>query len=157
MVQKLAHKARKTPSSVHPPAPPEIPLQVEHMYYSVDSALLEKSTSGLGGNVVTSQILYKPGILAMARVIFEGTRWKIYHERDVVRVVPFPEISQLCDWEGSLIRRWDNSRARSDAEGVAFYIVNASYDFSQERFDQLQDEFVQHLTSSETLELEYNP
>lgn len=157
MASKPVFKSRKTPSSIHPPAPPRIPLNIDVLFYSVDEAALARLASDFADKIVTSQILYEPGILAMARVVFEGTRWEIYHEREVVRVVPFPAYSQMADWDQNGIDRWDNTRVRSDAQGVAFYQVDSSYEFSEARFEQLQDEFKQHLVSVEKLELDYNP
>lgn len=157
MAEKLAFKARKTPNSPHPAAPPELPIHVESLYCAVDQDVLARATSAFRDSIVTSQILYKPGILAMARVIFEGTRWKLYHERDTARIIPFPGPSQMADWEQSQITRWDNANTRSDAQGIAFYVVDPSCDFSAKRFEELQEDFVRHLISNETLELDYNP
>jgi hypothetical protein len=150
-------KARKTPSSVHPPAPPKIPLAIETLYCAVDNQILDTTLKQRGTTVVTTQTLYNPGLLAIARVVFEGTRWKLYHERDVVRVVPFPETSQMVDWDQNQIEKWDNSRTRSDAQGVSFYVFDSSFAFTQERFEELQGEFVQYLLTKQTLELDYNP
>lgn len=150
-------KARKTPSSPHPATPPTVPLNIETLYYSVDQDLLSRTTDGFHQNLVTSQILYKPGLLAAARVIFEGTRWKLYHERDSIRVINFPHVSEFPDWDQNQVPNWDNSHCRSNAEGVSFYVVDPSFDFSAKRFDELQEEFMRYLISNEILELDYNP
>lgn len=157
MVQKVAFKARKTPSSPHPATPPEVPLSIESFYFSVDPDVLSQATAGFHQNVVTSQILYKPGLLAAARVIFEGTRWKLYHERDTTRIINFPHVSEFPDWDQDQIVHWDNSRSRSNSEGVSFYMVDSTFDFSAKRFDELQEEFIRYLISNEILELDYNP
>lgn len=156
MVERLAFRARKTPSSIYPSIPPNIPVNIESLYYTVDEDALAKMIAGFRQNIVTSQILYKPALLAIARVIFEGTRWKLYHERDTVRVVPFPPLAQFADWEQNQVVDWDNTRTRSDSGGVSFYMVESSHDFSGKRFEELQEEFVQYLISNETLELDYN-
>ena len=157
MSEKVAYKARKTPSSVHPPAPPRIPINIESYYYTANAEILDSATASYADRIVTSQIIYKPGLLAAARIVFEGTRWKIYHERDVVRVVPFPGISQIVDWDNNLIQKWENTNTRSDSEGIAFYAVDSSFEFSQDFFEQLKDEYIKYLISNETLELQYNP
>jgi hypothetical protein len=66
-------------------------------------------------------------------------------------------LSQIADWEENLMNNWDHSRAKGDAEGMAFYAVDASFDFSPKRFEELQEDFVHHLISHEILELDYNP
>ena len=154
---KRRPKARKTPSSPYPSAPPKIPGSVEVLYHSVNSSVLESAIGPFRDQIVTSHILYQPGLLGMARVTFQGTRWEIHYERDVVKVIPFPNHSQMGEWEKNMVEKWDNRNTRSSAEGVCFYLCDSSFDFSAERFEMLQEEFLQFLISQETLELYHNP
>ncbi|PWT91914.1 MAG: hypothetical protein C5B54_04415 [Acidobacteria bacterium] len=157
MAVKRQLKARKTPSSEHPATPPKINSSLEMFYYAVDQNELEKVTREYPDQIVTSQILYKPALLAIARITFEGSRWEIHHERDVVKVVPFPPYTHMAIWEEDLIEKWENANSRLAPEGISFYVFDKSYDFTPERFEGLQEEFIQHLISSEHLEIFYNP
>lgn len=150
-------KARRTPTSTYPSEPPEIPRSLEVAYHALNAELLDFAIAQFRDRVVTSQILYKPALLASARVVFEGTRWEIYHERDVTRIIPFPNDSQMADWEKILLDAWESAHSRSSPEGICFYEADDSFDFSQERIDSLQEEFKQYLTSTETFELVINP
>jgi len=150
-------KARRTPTSSYPSEPPEIPSSLEMLYQAVNTELLDEAIAQFRDRVVTSQIVYKPALLASARIVFEGTRWGIHHERDIIRVIPFPTDSQMGDWEQILVGTWDNTHSRSGPEGVCFYEADGSFNFRQERIDSLQEEFKQYLTSTETFELVYNP
>jgi hypothetical protein len=151
------YRARKTPASPYPPAPPKIPESVESLYHAVNQQVLDSATIPFREFIVTSQILYKPGILAAARVTFEGTRWEIYHERDVFRVIPFPGQAQIVDWEQNLVEKWDPSHIKSGPEGLCFYVVEQGFDFSSENFEALQEQFSDYLLANQTLELVYNP
>lgn len=157
MTAKRQLKARKTPSSEYPATPPKIPASVDSVYYAVAEPILESALKPFADEIVTSQVLYHPGLLGIARVTFEGSRWDIYHERDVTKVVPFPPVNQLSDWDQNLISKWDNAQTRSASEGISFYVFDKSYNFSPARFDELQEEFINYLISSEVLELHYNP
>jgi hypothetical protein len=150
-------KARRTPTSVYPAQPPEIPGSLEVSYHAINNVLLDSSISEFKDRIVTSQILYKPALLASARIVFEGTRWEIYHERDVTRIIPFPNDAQMADWDKVLLNGWENAQSRPSAEGICFYEADGSHDFSQERIDALQEEFKQYLVTTETFELVYNP
>lgn len=150
------YKSRKTPASPYPPVPPRIPEQIESLYLAINHKALDLAIAPFGESIVTSHILYKPGILALARVTFEGTRWEIFHERDVIRVINFPGQMQFADWEKHLIEKWDSSNIRSDAEGLAFYGVEPGFDFSRDNFEALQEQFTDYLLA-QTLELSYNP
>ena len=123
----------------------------------MDSKLLETATAPFSDKIVTSQILYKPGLLAAARVTFQGTRWEIHHEREIVKVVPFPIHSGLGEWETNLVPNWDNMNTRTTSEGICVYACDSTHDFSPERFEILQEEFIQFLISRETLEIDHNP
>ena len=157
MTAKRQLKARKTPSSDHPATPPKIPNSIESIYHAVSESVLDSAIKPYADQIVTSQILYHPGLLGIARVTFEGSRWDIYQERDVTRVVSYPPANHISEWEQNLIGKWENSHVRSASEGVSFYVFDKSYDFSTSRFDELQEEFIQYLISSEVLELHYNP
>jgi hypothetical protein len=150
-------KARRTPTSNHPSDPPKIPSSLEVLYYAVDSDSIAPTLEKYQNRIVTSQILYKPGLLASARVTFEGTRWELHHQRDVIRTIPFPDLSQIGNWDENLITNWENANIRTSSEGVCFYEVDASFDFSPGRFETLQEEYIQFLISSETLAVIYNP
>lgn len=146
-------RARRTPNSVHPSTPPTIPSEVDSTYYAVDPSKVDAAIVRVENKLVTSQIVYRIGLLAHARVVFEGTRWAVYHERDVVRLLEFPEI----DWEKTLVQKWDSVNSRSAAEGVCFYDHEPGLKFTQEYLETLQEDFVQFLMSREVLELYYNP
>lgn len=157
MQAERQYKARRTPSSEHPPAPPRVSPGIETLYHSVSEEVYRQQTAAFASQIVTTQILYKPGVLAGARCTFEGSRWNIYQERDLFKLVPFPPMAGMADWDNNLIQRWENTNARPAAEGVAFYVFDKTYDFSAERFEALQEEYIRHLMSTEVLELYYNP
>lgn len=157
MATKSGHKSRKTPSSEHPASPPLLPGSIDVLYHALNQSLLDEQIASYHDRVVTSQILYKPFILAQARCTFEGSRWSIYHEREVVRVVAFPPFSGMADWDNNLMSKWENMNTRQAPEGLSFYVFDKTFDFSEERFDVLKEEFIHHLMSAETLELYYNP
>jgi hypothetical protein len=150
-------KARRTPSSPYPMSPPELHSSIEVLYYALNQSLVDESSEAFAERIVTSQILYQPGLLATARIIFEPTRTDIYLERDVSRIIPFPPGTAIPDWERNLVEKWDNANIRSDSEGICFYAVHSHFDFSPERFESLKEDFIQFLISSEVLELPYNP
>src|SRR4026209_1720455 len=95
---KKLHKARKTPVVVYSSLPPAIPDSIEVAYHAMDSATVESFKRSWSEAIVTSQILYKPGILASARIQFSGTRWNLRHERNIIKVIPFPLKHQPCAW-----------------------------------------------------------
>jgi hypothetical protein len=154
---KKKMKARRTPSSPYPISPPEIHSSIEVLYYALNQSLVDEASSAFADRIVTSQILYQPGLLAIARVTFEMTRADVFHEREIVRIIPFPPGTSIPDWERSLVEKWDNSNIRLDGEGLCFYAVHNHFDFSPERFDNLREDFIQSLISSEVLELFFNP
>jgi hypothetical protein len=150
-------KARRTPSSPYPMSPPELHSSIEVLYYALNQSLVDESSEAFAERIVTSQILYQPGLLATGRITFEPTRTDIYLERDVSRIIPFPPGTAIPDWERNLVEKWDNANIRSDSEGICFYAVHSHFDFSPERFESLKEDFIQFLISSEVLELPYNP
>ena len=74
------YRSRKASSRQYPSAPPKIPPTIESLFLAADQSVLDKVTSPFQEKIVTSQILYKPGLFAVARITFEGTRWEIHHE-----------------------------------------------------------------------------
>ncbi len=161
MAKKLAgsgrFKSRKAASRENSGAAPKIHTSIETIYLAVDQNLLEKTAAPFQEQIVTSQILYKPGILSIARVTFEGTRWEIFHERDVPRVIPFPPAGQMADWEKDLVEKVDLSKTRPSAEPNCSFEVDANQDFSPAHIQSIQEQFVEYLTTNETLELAFNP
>jgi hypothetical protein len=154
---KKRMKARRTPSSPYPISPPEINSSIEVLYYALNQSLVDEASAAFADRIVTSKILYQPGLLATARITFEMTRADVYHEREIVRIIPFPPGTAVPDWERSLVEKWDNTKIRLDGEGICFYAVHNHFDFSPERFDNLKEDFIQSLISSEVLELFFNP
>lgn len=150
-------KARRTPSSPYPMSPPEVHSSIDVLYYALNQQLVDESSASFADRVVTSQILYQPGLLSIARITFEPTRTDIFQERDVVRIIPYPHGTTISDWERNLVEKWDNANIRSDSQGVSFYAIHSHFDFSPERFEALKDDFIQFLISSEVLELSFNP
>jgi len=146
-------RARRTPNSSYSPNPPTIPSSIDSVYYVVNQEIVDRALLEFSDQIVTSQIVYKLGLLASARVVFEGTRWAIYHEREVAKVLEFPNI----DWEKPVLQKWDNARSRTAPEGICFYSFDQSFNFTQETLDLLQEEYVGYLMTHEVLELYYNP
>jgi hypothetical protein len=146
-------RARRTPNSSYPPSPPSIASSIDSVYYALSQESVDRALQNAGDRLVTSQIVYQHGLLAFARVIFEGTRWAIYHEREVLKVLEFPGI----DWEEPVMEKWDNARMRTAPEGVCFYNYDPAFNFTQETLDLLQEEYVSYLMSHEVLELYYHP
>ncbi len=151
------YSARKTPSSVHPAALPKLDPSIENIFRQRSDLLLEQSIHHFREKMVTSQILYRPGILAGARINFHGSRWDLHHERDIWKVVSFPPKPQLAAWEDCFHDSWDNRDSCSMPQGVSFFAYDSTFDFSRERFQELQEDFIQHLLSHEVLEVECNP
>jgi hypothetical protein len=161
MAKKLAgsgrFKSRKAASRDYAGAPPKIHTSIETIYLAVNQDLLEKAATSFQDQIVISQIIYRPGILAIGRVTFEGTRWEIFHERDVTHVTSFPAAGHMADWEKNLVKKPDPSAARPSAEPNSSFDVDANVDFSPAHIQSLQEQYVEHLTTTETLELTYNP
>lgn len=152
------YKARKTPTKVPPSfPPPNLSPSIEVLYHLVTRQTLDAIESGFRDKIVTSQLVYKPAILAVARINFHGNRWGIHFEKDFSRVVLFPSKHQICDWEANLHPQWDQHNCRSNPEADALFLYDPAYDFSMERFDELQEDFRQHLTATVALTVEYNP
>jgi hypothetical protein len=151
------YKARKTPLTVYPTTPPVLAPGIEFLYQSIATELQEQTTAEFRDKIVTSQILYKPAILASARTNFHGNRWLLHLEKDILRVVPFPSKHQFCDWNTNLHPHWTAHHARSTPEPDALFIYDSTYDFSLERFDELQDDFRNHLLATVIHAVEYNP
>jgi hypothetical protein len=141
------HKARKTPTIIHPSSLPKIPAGIEFLYHSINPDRADQSKAEFQDRIVTTQILYKPAILAGARVNFSGNRWQIHSEKDIWKIVSFP----------SLNPQWNPHDSGAMPEPDAFFLYDNSYDFSAVRFEELKEEFLQHLLSSVVLEIEYNP
>jgi hypothetical protein len=154
---KKRMKARRTPSSPYPINPPEVNSSIEVIYYALNQSLIDESSSAFADRIVTSQILYQPGLLATARITFELSRTDIFQERDVAKIIPFPPGTTIPDWERNLVEKWDNANIRLGVEGICFYAVHNLFDFSPEHFDALKEDFIQFLISSEVLELYFNP
>jgi len=151
------HRARKTPTIVYSTSPPALSAGIDAAYHALDRSLLEQFEEAWKDRIVTSQILYKPGILAAARTNIQGTRWNLHHERDITKIVSFPPKHQMCLWEENLNAGWNFHDSRTDPEPSSFFVSDAAYDFSPEHFEELREDFIQHLSSTETLTVEYNP
>ncbi|MCI0414761.1 hypothetical protein L0222_18445 [bacterium] len=151
------YKARKTPTKIYPSSPPKTPDGIEFLYHTINRERADQVEAAFQDRIVTTQILYKPAILAGARVNFSGNRWQIHSERDLWKIVPFPSKHQVCDWNENLNPNWNPHDSGTTAEPDSFFIYDNSYDFSADRFEELQEEFLQHLLSSVVLEIEYNP
>ena len=151
------HKARKTPTKIYPSSSPKIPDGIEFLYHCVNPDRADQLEADFHDRIVTTQILYKPAILAGARVNFSGNRWQVYSEKDIWKIVSFPSKHQLCDWNENLNPHWNPHDSGAMPESDSFFLYDNSYDFSAERFEELQEEFLQHLLSNVVLEIEYNP
>jgi len=149
-------KYRKSSPVIYPSVQPKVPNAIEVLYHSFNHDSLERETSAYRERIVTIQTCYKPAILAVVRLTFQGTRWEIHHERDVTRAIPFPT-ANMTEWDTNLAISWDNKEGRMSPEEPCLYLINESFDFSEEHFESLQDELIQHLISTETLEIQYNP
>jgi hypothetical protein len=154
---KKVHRARKTPTIVYSSLPPTIPSSIEISYHAINRSLVQPYEQSLKDVIVTSQILYKPGILASARINFSGTRWNLRYEKETTKVILFPSKHQLCVWEENLNPDWEYHDSRQDPEPMSMFFVEGAYDFSLENFESLQEDFIQYLLSNETLKVEYNP
>jgi uncharacterized protein YukE len=151
------HKARKTPTKIHPSSPAELPDGVEFLYHSINPDRADQSEADFQDRIVTRQIFYKPAILAGARVNFSGNRWQIHSEKDIWKIVSFPPKHQMCDWSENLNPQWNPHDSGAMPEPDSFFLYDNNYDFSAERFQELQEEFLQHLLSNVVLEIDYNP
>ena len=151
------HKARKTPTKIYPSSPPKVPDGIEFLYHSINPDREDESEADFQDRIVTAQILYKPAILAGARVNFSGNRWQIHSEKDIWKIVSFPSKHQICDWSENLNPQWNPHDSGAMPEPDALFLYDNSYDFSAGRFEELKEEFLQHLGSSVVLEIEYNP
>lgn len=150
-------KARKTPNSEFPSIPPRIESSIDVIYQGIDTALLQNWSAPFADSVVTHQTHYKPGVVAIARLTFETSRWDIYHEREEVRIVPFPPLGKMAEWELNLIPRWDHANTLLNPEPECSYMYDGSYDFSPSRFERLQEDFTQYMITNQVLKLVYNP
>ncbi len=150
------HKARSFPAVQYSTSPPQIPTPIEVFYLAADPSILQSASSTFGEKIVTTNIHYKPAILAMARLTFQG-RWDVHHQRDIVKVVSFPPAARQADWDKTILERWDNKSTQSSPAGDSFFVVDPSCDFSSGRFELLQEEFLQFLISEEVLTLNLNP
>jgi hypothetical protein len=151
------YKARKTPTVLYPSAPPKLPPDFEVLYHSVKGEVLENTEAEFEDLIVTSQILYKPALLAIARVNFHGNRWSIHWEKDLSRIISLPSKHQYCDWETNIHPDWIPQNLRSDPEENCLFFHDGTYDFSPERFQELQEDFRNHLLSTIVLRVDYNP
>jgi hypothetical protein len=154
---KKIHRARKTPTIIYSSSPPTVPSSIEISFHAIDRSLLEPFERSRKDVIVTSQILYKPGILASARINFSGTRWNLRFEKEITKVILFPSKHQLCAWDENLNPDWEYHDSRQDPEPSSLFFVDGTYDFSSENFESLQEDFIQFLLSNETLKVEYNP
>lgn len=161
MAKKLAgsgsFRSRKSSARQYPSSPPKIPPTIESLFLAPNHSVLDQASSPFQEKIVTSQILYKPALFAVARVTFEGTRWKLHHERDVSRVIPFPAAGHMADWENTLIEKLDLANASGSAESNSFFLVEDNHDFSPSHFQSMQEQFIDYMTTNETLALIFNP
>lgn len=151
------YRSRKTPSSEHPALPPRIESSIDVIFQAMDESILERWVESRQDSIVTGQTFYKPGLLAIARVTFETSRWDLFHEREVVRVIPFPAMSKMANWEENLIPNWEHSMTRMNPEPECFYMYDGAFDFSPSRFESLQEDYIGHLITNEVLRLQFNP
>ncbi len=152
------YKARKTPTTIYPSSPPKVPDSIEVLYHSIDPDVLEKATAGFREKIVTNQILYKPAIVADARINFHGNRWQIHFEKEISRIISFPTKHQFCEWDTNLDPEWNHHHdSRGMPEPESFFVHDSAHEFSSERFDELQEDFRRHLISTVVLAVEYNP
>jgi|GEM_PF-4370465 len=154
---KKSHRARGTPAAVYLSSPPSITAGIEVVYHARKPDALKQFEKACGEQIVTKHVLYKPGILAIARTNFQGTRWNLHQERDITKVVPFPPKRQVCRWEENLNAAWSFHDSRTDPELSSLFVPDNAYDFSAEHFEELREDFLQHLVSTETMKIEYNP
>ena len=154
---KRRYKARRTPSSEHPALPPRIESSIDAIYQAINEPMLEEWVEPRHDLIVTSQTFYKPGLLAITRITFQNTRWDLFHEREVVRVIPFPALAKMANWDENLIPKWEHSMSRMNPEPECFYMYDSSYDFTPSRFETLQENFIGHLITNEVLTLQFNP
>jgi hypothetical protein len=161
MTKKLAgsgrFRSRKSSARQYPSAAPKIPTNIESLFLAANQSVLDRVTSPFQEKIVTSQTLYKPGLFAVGRVTFEGTRWEIFHERDVTRVIPYPAAGHMADWENTLLEKLDPTTVSSSPEPNSSYLVEDNHDFSPSHLQAMQEQFVDHLTTNETLALIFNP
>jgi hypothetical protein len=155
--KRRQHKFRKNLAPSYPSSPPSIPPEIDSLYLQKNADLLARISAPFEEQIVTSQTIYKPGLLALARVTFRGTRWQIRHQREIVKIISFPGTGQQPEWENSLIQEWANKKAQPAAESRSLYAVNNHFDFTTEKFDALQDDLMQFLVGKEVLELYYHP
>src|SRR5262249_52615199 len=148
---------KKAPSLPEDFSPPKLEESIDTIYYTPDDALLDSWTAPRKEKIVTSQIFYKPGLLAIARITFETTRADLYQQHDTVRVITFPETAKMPNWDDTLIKTWNQARVRLNPDSDSNFLYDSSHDFSPEKFEQLNEDFLQHLVSTEVLELEFNP
>ena len=151
------YKSRKTPVTVYPATPPALASEIEVLYHSIAGETQDQPTADFRDKIVTSQILYKPAILATARINFHGNRWQLHLEKGISWVVPFPSKHQFCDWSVNLHPGWDQHNARSVPEPDSLFLYDSTYDFSAGRFEELQEDFRHHLMSTSAHTVEYNP
>ena len=155
--RRKVHKARQASAPVYSSTLPELSDQVDVLFRASNQHILNQHEAKWGDKIVTSQVIYKPAILASARTTLQGTRWNLHHESDITRIVAFPMKHQICQWDEDLKSNWSSQDARSDPEPSSFFAQTADYDFSPEHFDELKEEFLQHLIATQILKVEYNP
>jgi hypothetical protein len=151
------YKARKTPGTIYPSTPPTLTSEIEVLYHSLEQEILDQTTAEFQDKIVTSQLIYKPALLASARIKFHGNRWQIHIENDISRVVAFPSKHQFCDWNTNLHPRWDHHKSLGAPEPDSVFLYDSTYDFSPSRFEELQEDFRHHLLSTVVHTVEYNP
>jgi hypothetical protein len=155
--RRKTHKARGKSGPAYSPSAPQLAPSVEVLFRTTNRSVLSQYELQSGDRIVTSRIIYKPGIFASARISFHGTRWNLHQESEITKIVAFPQKHQICQWEEDLNSDWSSQDARPDPEPSSFFMPAGDYDFSQEHFDELQEEFIQYLITTETLTVEYNP
>ena len=151
------HKARTNQSLPYPSEAPLVDSSIEVLFCTLNKDAVQKASTSYGEKVVTTQLLYKPGLLAVVRLIFAGSRWNLHHERDLLKVITFPEMAGAGEWENSLMTEWDNRKAGSSPEDGCLFMIDPNFDFSSQRFEALQEELIQHLIARESLQFQYNP
>ena len=155
--RRRVHKARRNPTPAYSSTVPSLSTELDVLYRIGHPEALNEYESKRADRIVTSQTIYKPAILASARITFVGTRWSLHHESDITKIVSFPIKRQICQWDEDLSFNWSSQEGRSDPEPSSLFVSASDYDFSTEHFEELQEDFLQYLLATETFKVEYNP
>lgn len=154
---RLKHKARKNAPIAYPAEPPAVDPSIEVLFRISNRAAVDTAATKYGDKIVTTQVLYQPALLALARVTFDSPRWNLHQVHDILRVIPYPAMAGIGDWEKSMVTEWDNHSVRSSPEDGCRFMVDGTIDFSRDRFESLQEELICFLITNHSLQFHYNP